>query len=173
MRPLVLKKQQDGARLWHGYPVTPDGTVYGKVTPGKALRPQTTARGYLRLLVSIDGRICNYYVHRIVAETFIPNPEGKPQVNHINGDKRDNRVENLEWCSRIENMQHARATGLYRSAALRVSKYLYTDGAEKTSLNALSRRHGVHRQTVMYRLARGQDINQALVLTEKRWAPCD
>ena len=59
-----------------------------------------------------DSHRRSQYVHRLVAETWIPNPNHYEQVNHINGDKSDNRVENLEWVTRSQNIRHAYRTGL-------------------------------------------------------------
>lgn len=68
-----------------------------------------TSHGY-RLLRIINGR--NDYIHRFVAEAFIPNPEKKKCINHKNGIKDDNRVENIEWATHSENNEHAYRTGL-------------------------------------------------------------
>lgn len=76
---------------------------------GKSLRFTKDAYGYAR--VAIDQGV-KVLAHRAVAQAFIPNPKNFPYVNHKNGDKRDNRQENLEWCSPVSNNTHARDAGL-------------------------------------------------------------
>ena len=71
---------------------------------GYILKPQTQGR-YLRVVLSRDDKNHKCSVHRLVAEAFIPNPENKPCVDHINGNRYDNRVENLRWLTWKENSQ--------------------------------------------------------------------
>lgn len=68
--------------------------------------------GYLKVDLYNNAKRSSKKVHRLVAQAFIPNEENKPEVNHIDGNKTNNKVTNLEWCSKSENMQHAYATGL-------------------------------------------------------------
>lgn len=73
---------------------------------GNILTPRLTQKGYHRVTISTGEKRKDFYIHRLVASHFIPNPSMKKTVNHKNGDKSDNTVENLEWLSLQENIQH-------------------------------------------------------------------
>lgn len=78
----------------------------------KLLKQNYDRKGYAKVKLYDSTHKQTLPVHRLVATAFILNPDNKPQVNHINGIKADNTVENLEWCSNIENQHHARINGL-------------------------------------------------------------
>ena len=74
---------------------------------GSIKKTRLNSKGYVRANLKKDGKRYDFTIHRLVAIAFIPNPLNKPQVNHINGVKTDNRVENLEWCTNSENIIHS------------------------------------------------------------------
>lgn len=91
-------------------------TVEGKrFRTGKNKKSYPNKKGYLQINVKINGVSRTFRVHRLVAYAFIENPLNKPQVNHMNCKKNDNRVENLEWCTNSENMQHALNNNLFKT----------------------------------------------------------
>lgn len=94
---------------------------YG-TSAGRYLNFIDNGNGYAIASMSKDSTHYRRYVHRLVAEAFIPNPDGKPEVNHIDGNKRNNRVDNLEWVTRAENNAHMFRTGLVDMERFRESK---------------------------------------------------
>lgn len=85
------------------YFITKDGVVYN--SRGYRIKQQVSHNGYLRVSLHKHKK---YLVHRLVAQTFIPNPNNLPQVHHINENKKDNRIENLEWVTCLENLNYSK-----------------------------------------------------------------
>ena len=96
------------------YQINNKGDIRHKDRLDKYLKPAKNRKGYLTVGLWGNHKGNTFRVHRLVAQVFIPNPENKPQINHINGIKTDNRVENLEWVNNSENVRHADKLGLRR-----------------------------------------------------------
>lgn len=100
--------------LKYDYLVTEDGNVYASHLD-KYLSPYDNGIGYLAVkLRNSYGKRQQFYIHRLVALTYLPNPLGLPDVNHKDGNKSNNHISNLEWSSEKENLKHAYKLKLLR-----------------------------------------------------------
>ena len=137
------------------YKVDENGNVF-YVRNNKLLKRMMFPSGYEYVhLCNGKGKTKLFRVHRLVAETFIPNPNNLPEVNHKDGDKLNNNVKNLEWCTNLENMRHSVETGLRNikgennpSAKLTVKDVInirkeYIPKSKEFGTVALARKYGV------------------------------
>lgn len=137
------------------YEVSSDGHIRNSKT-GRILREFVGNDGYLR--IQFDGK--TRLVHRVVADVFLKNPFNLPEVNHIDGDKTNNSIENLEWCDRNHNLKHAYNIGL-RSAKrtnnsrcklseedVRYIKEHYIPRDKEYGAKSLAKKFGVAHQTI-------------------------
>jgi len=84
----------------------------GRLLKERLLKPTPDTKGYLRVAFHIKSKATHYSVHRLVGLMFLENPLNKEQINHKDGNKENNNVSNLEWCTNKENSDHAYNTGL-------------------------------------------------------------
>lgn len=94
------------------YLVDSEGNIYSKYYKNKKLTPKVNWDGYHRIQIWKNNKCKMIGWHRVVAETWVDNPNNKPFVNHIDGDKTNNNPNNLEWVTQKENIAHAVKTGL-------------------------------------------------------------
>lgn len=92
------------------------------VRKGRLFRLNKNSNGYYQISLTKDGKYTVKTIHRLVAEAFLPNHFNLPQVNHIDGNKTNNNVENLEWCTSLENIRHAHKMKLTPNIARKVQK---------------------------------------------------
>ncbi len=144
--------------MFSKYAIDTKGRIFNE--RGMELGMSDCCRGYRKVLLrdKETGRKRCYYIHQLVAYNFIPRTDPKKnQVDHINGIKHDNRIENLEWVDNTENMRRATANGLrpkgeksgnnkYRESLIR--KVIYDLYVKRDLVSAISNRYHVHEHTV-------------------------
>ena len=147
--------ENDGVVIHNKYVVFKSGDVFN--LHGVKMVGMIDRCGYRELI--LNGK--NHRVHRLVAEMFIPNPNNLPCVNHIDGNKKNNCVKNLEWCTHSENMIHAYQTGLEQPRcgvqhhahkltedAVKYIKQLYVKRDKEFGAVALAKKFNVDRTTI-------------------------
>ena len=99
-----------------GYEIYQSGKVRGKL--GTFLKLYPNKNGYMQVNIYNDSKSKTLLIHRLVASAFIPNPSKLPEVNHKDGNKLNNNVSNLEWCTRSQNIKHGIDTGLIKKSMI-------------------------------------------------------
>ena len=108
-----MKEVWKGVEGYNDYQISNFGRVKSfKRNKERMLKPRQSGNGYMAVELFISGKGNNKYIHRLVAIAFLPNMENKPEVNHLNGQKDNNTLNNLEWSTGSENMIHAVVNGL-------------------------------------------------------------
>lgn len=144
------------------YKVSDQGRVFSVKSDKFMGVNRVTKDGYNYIALSKNNKAKEFRMHRLVATHFIPNPENKETVNHIDGDKLNNRVDNLEWSTRHENMQHAYKLGLkkmhrgHEHASSKLTpeqikeiRATYKPYKRGYSALALGKKYGVHNSTIL------------------------
>ena len=117
-----------------GFKARTDGTIIGK--RGRPMQGHIDRCGYKEVLLSENGRTNNARVHRLIAETFIPNPDNLRDVNHKDGNKLNNDISNLEWVSHSENVKHSYNNGLQNKVRNKHGIYNVLSNDDKQTISS-------------------------------------
>ncbi|WP_222121748.1 NUMOD4 domain-containing protein [Bacillus thuringiensis] len=131
-----------------GYEVSTYGRVRNALS-GKILKQQLHDNKYYRITLYHHGKKINQKIHRLVAYAFIDNKGNKPFINHKDGNKLNNHVDNLEWCTNDENMKHALRTGLIKRLNKETVIAIYSDcWINQLPIYKIAKKYNVTKHTV-------------------------
>lgn len=162
---------------YFGYEVFSDGTILPP--SGRKLNPFKTKKGYLFGMFREDGKWTTRSIHRVIARTWIPNPYNLSDVDHINGVRDDNRVENLRWLSHSDNIRHSYTSGNRDAKGAKNANSVYSEdqiralcdlySREPIYPTEASRRTGIRTITCAHVLRRKQwvDISKDYVWAQR------
>lgn len=145
---------------FYNYLVYPNGKIWSNYKHD-FLVPQDNGTGYMKVLLQIKGKPKNIYVHRLIALLFIPNPSCFSEINHIDGNKKNNTIDNLEWCTEAENKRHAVKTGLtlkgernhehkLTEEQVKTIRSEYVRGSKDKNQRALAKKYNVSQTAIRY-----------------------
>jgi len=142
------------------YEVAEDGKIFSNVGKRKELKGKISKYGYRMIVLNVNGKKLYPLLHRLIAEAFIPNPNNLPEVNHKDGNKLNNIVDNLEWVTTKQNLIHARDKGLLPTTKINMDianriRELYK--TEKYSHSELGELFGLKHSQIGY------------IIQNKRW----
>ncbi len=144
------------------YDVNQKGQVF-KIKTGKRIKSHLK-KGYERVAFTIEGKRFMYTVHRMVAVKYLPNPYKLAQVNHLDANKTNNNIENLEWCTPLENSRHAKTMG--RSGVNKRKANLLCESDVRYILNL--RANGQKVKEIANKMALKESLVWSIVV-RKRW----
>lgn len=157
------------------------------VKSGKIMSLTINGSGYPTVGVTMNKKTFTVLAHRLIALAWIPNPLGKPQINHINGNRSDNRLENLEWCTQSENIQHAydigfkkpykktekhlKIIGLVASRPITVKNIATGEPLSFTSMRECAKRFNVDESAISQAVRRGSVFQKIYIITKDQKQP--
>ena len=146
-------------QVYTDYLIGPDGSVWRKDN-GMEMSQHVTKSGYVDIVLTHEGKRYHRYLHRLVAQVYVPNLNGYPEVNHLDGDKLNNKSVNLEWTTRKANQRHA-ATVLGKWKSLSKDQefealYIRSAGVDQATI---ARKFNVSQSTIS-KLCRTSDLPQ-------------